>query len=92
MPKTRRHTTNKSPLKPFANSKAVILNQGVQVAVAGYRAEGKQVKANPGATAIAIGRVYTGVARGKTYPYASVKRGGEDPAALKPVTRRVRVG
>jgi hypothetical protein len=83
MAKTRRHKTNKSPLKPFENSKAVILNKGVAVQVAGYRAEGKQVKAADG-TAIAIGRVYTGVPRGKTYPYASVKRGGADPAALVP--------
>jgi hypothetical protein len=77
MAKTHRKKINKSPLKAFQNSKPVVVEQGFGVKAAGYRAEGKQVPAKGAdAKAIHIGRVYTGVPRGKTYPYAGAKRGG----------------
>jgi hypothetical protein len=77
MPKTRRKKINKRPLKLYQNSKVIVVEQGMGVKVAGYRSEGKQVAAKgESAKAIHIGRVYTGVSRGKTYPYAGKKRGG----------------
>jgi hypothetical protein len=71
MAKTRRKKINKSPLKAFQNSRPVVVEQGFGVKTAGYRAKGKQVSAKGAdAKAIHIGRVYTGVPRGKTYPYS----------------------
>lgn len=77
MAKTRRKNINKSPQRPFQNANAAVIEQGFGVKVAGYRAVGKQVTAKgENAKAVHIGRIYTGVPRGKTYPYAGAKRGG----------------
>lgn len=82
MAKTRRKKINKRPLKLYQNSKVIVVENGMGVKVAGYRSEGKQIAAKgEKAKAIHIGRVYTGVARGKTYPYAGQKRGGAAPGA-----------
>lgn len=82
MAKTRRKKINKRPTKIFKNSKVIVVENGMGVKVAGYRSEGKQIVAK-GETvkAIHIGRVYTGVNYGKTYPYAGKKRGGATPGA-----------
>ena len=85
MAKTRRKKINKSPAKPFRNSKPVVIAQGSNVKVQGYRAgPGGQVAAK-GDTAkpVFIGRAYTGIPRGKQYPYAGQKRGGA-PFKLAP--------
>ncbi len=82
MPKTRRKKINKRPLKLYQNSKVIVTDNGMGVKVAGYRSKGKQIAAKgENAKAIHIGRVYTGVPRGKTYPYAGKKRGGAEPGA-----------
>lgn len=79
MAKTRRKKINKSPAKPFRNSKPIVIAQGSNVKVQGYREGGGQVAAKGDkAKPVFIGRVYTGVARGKKYPYAGAKRGGPD--------------
>jgi len=78
MPKTRRKKLNTRPQKLYANSKVVVVENGFGVKTKGFRAEGDQKPSKDEKTkAIHIGRVYTGVPRGKTYPYAGKKRGGE---------------
>lgn len=74
MAKTRRKKINKSPLKIFKNSRVMVVDNGVGVKTGGYRTKGKQV-ASKDAKPIHIGRVYTGVPRGKTYPYGSKRQG-----------------
>ena len=89
MAKTRRKKINKRPLRIYPTSKVIVVENGMGVKVAGYRAEGKQVAAKgETAKAIHIGRVYTGVPRGKTYPYASVKRGGPEPEGFTVAPRK----
>ena len=79
MPKTRRKKINKSPQKIFRNSKVMVVEEGFGIRTAGYRATGKQVAAKgEKVKGVHVGRVYTGVPRGKTYPYAGKKRGGPD--------------
>jgi hypothetical protein len=101
MAKTRRTKQNRSPIKPYRNSKAYIAEKGDLVRVKGVRGRTKvirvtgdgdkritsvrsvedvpQVAAKPVGDrkpkAIFVGRVYTGVARSKVYPYRSKKRG-----------------
>jgi hypothetical protein len=76
MAKTRRKKINKSPQKVFRNSRVVVAETGFGVKTAGYRAEGKQVAAKgKDAKGVHVGRVYTGVPRGKTYPYGSTRQG-----------------
>lgn len=84
--KTRRKHINKSPAKPFRNSRPVVIAQGSNVKTQGYRAgEGGQIAAKGDkAKPVFIGRAYTGVPRGKAYPYAGKKRGGADALALAP--------
>lgn len=75
MAKTRRKKINRSPQRIFKNSRVVVAEEGFGVKVAGFRAEGNQVAAKGDKVkAIHVGRQYTGVPRGKTYPYASKKR------------------
>lgn len=51
-------------------------NHVLQIAIPGERKNGR-----------VVGRVYTGIAKGKVYPYRSAKRGGASLMALTP--RRV---
>lgn len=81
MPKTKRKKQNRSPSRPFKNSIAQVLEGGLRIAVAGHRTTGKQVP-NPKAKPVFIGREYTGVPRGKQYPYAGAKRGGPTLTAV----------
>ena len=53
MAKTRRKKINKRPLKIYPTSKVTVVENGMGVKVAGYRAEGKQVAAK-GETAKAV--------------------------------------
>lgn len=83
MAKTRRKKINKSPTKLFQNSEVRIVEQGFGIKTAGYRAKGKQIAAKgEGVKPVFVGRQYTGVPRGKTYPYAGKKRNGDIYAAL----------
>src|ERR1035437_2851006 len=102
MAKTRRKKMNKSPGKPFRNSRAHVVDKGDRVTVQGARGRtevkrvtdetgkrlttarlvesvpqvaAKSVGAHHKPTPIFVGRVYTGVARSKPYPYNSKKRG-----------------
>jgi len=87
MAKLRHKKINRSPKLFFRNSKAVVVEEGVGVKVAGFRAEGHQVAAKgEKVKAIHVGRVYTGVPRGKSYPYAGKKRGGLVPVPRRTVT------
>ncbi len=107
MAKTRRKNINKSPIKPFRNSRTYIADQGDKVTTKGIRgqtrvkrvvnSDGKrvtsvritevvpQIAAKPVGDrkpkGIFVGRVYTGVARSKPYPYRSKKRGAVDASA-----------
>jgi hypothetical protein len=64
MPKTRRTKINRSPLRPFRNAMAVVLNNG------------EKKKKHKDAKPRFEGVVLTGIPRGKVYPYAGKKRGG----------------
>lgn len=90
MAKTKRTKRNKSPRAIFPNSKAYVVEAGFRIACNGHRAaENGLMKTQPNAkaTAIFVGRQYTGVPRGKTYPYAGQKRGGA--GVLLPTPRKV---
>jgi hypothetical protein len=77
MAKTKRHKINKSPKVGFANAKLAVCSQGFRIACNGHRtAEGTKMQPNKDATPVFVGRRYTGVPRGKVYPYAGKKRGG----------------
>lgn len=83
MPKTRRKKINKSPTKLYRNSNVVVAEAGFGVKVAGYRTKGKQIAAKgENAKGIHIGRQYTGVPRGKTYPYGSQRQGFAPKVAI----------
>jgi hypothetical protein len=76
MPKTRRTKKNVSPKTIYGqHSKPFVIEQGIRIAVAGHRAEGKKQIAAPKAKPVFVGRQYTGQNKGKVYPYASTKRG-----------------
>lgn len=77
MAKTRNKKRNSSPKSVFGNSEARVVTNGFRVQVAGHRtAEGSKMIPSKDAKPVFVGRVYTGVPRGKSYPYAGVKRGG----------------
>jgi hypothetical protein len=87
MAKTRRKKINKSPLKPFRNSTPVLVAQGRSVKVQGIRVgEGNVQIAAKGdkAKPVFIGRVYTGVPRGKTYPYEGPYKKSDVQMTLTP--------
>lgn len=80
MAKTKRRKQNRSPAQPFRNATAHVLEAGLHIQVAGHRAaEGAKQIASVKAKPVFIGRSYTGVPRGKQYPYAGKKRGGATP-------------
>lgn len=82
MAKTRRHKTNRSPVNPYGRNTAVaVLKQGTGVKVNGFRDDATKIQKNKDAKPIWVGRQYTGVNRGKVYPYAGKKRGGGEAAA-----------
>lgn len=109
MPKTRRTKINKSPIKPYRNSRAFILEKGETIMTAGVRGRTsvKRVTDEAGKRltsvrltedvpqiaakmvgdvkpkAIFVGRQYTGVGRGKAYPYRSKKRGAPEAPVSK---------
>lgn len=88
MPKTRRHKMNRSPRSIFPNSNARVVEDGFRVKVAGHRtAEGSKMIPSKDAKPVFVGRQYTGVPRGKTYPYSSGKRSG-DPYKVMAATIR----
>lgn len=77
MSKTRRHKINRSPKIGSRNIALRVVEQGFRVKVAGHRtAEGSKMVPSKDAKPVFVGRTYTGENRGKTYPYASTKRGG----------------
>jgi hypothetical protein len=76
MPKTRRKKINRSPIKN-QQINLYVVEQGARIAVNGHRtAEGSKMSPNAKAKPVFVGRTYTGVNKGKAYPYASRKRGG----------------
>lgn len=75
MAKTRRVKRNTSPRKNQQIT-LVVVEEGSRYAAR------KDNEAKP----VFLGRVYTGINKGKVYPYASTKRGGG--AALKAVPKR----
>lgn len=88
MAKTRRHKMNRSPKTAYSGNIApAVVTQGFRVKVAGHRtAEGSKMVPSKDAKPIFVGREYTGVNQGKTYPYAGAKRGGVSPVAKKRVS------
>lgn len=76
MAKTRRKKINHSPLKNQQIQLAVIA-PGVLVRTVGLRKEGPQKAGVPkDARPVFVGRVYTGINRGKSYPERGKKRSG----------------
>jgi hypothetical protein len=66
-----------SPKGFGGNSKLAVVTQGFRIACKGHRtAEGTKMQPDKDATPVFVGRIYTGVPRGKAYPYAGKKRGG----------------
>jgi hypothetical protein len=118
MAKTRRKKLNRSPLKPFRNARAYVVEQGDTVTTKGVRGRTKIVRVTgEGTKRIAsvrsveikdqiiakpvgdikptptfVGRVYTGVARSKPYPYRSKKRGAPEfvPGLMARATKAVK--
>jgi hypothetical protein len=116
MAKTRRKKINRSPGKPYRNSKAFITEKGEMVTLKGVRGRTKvvrvtndddkritsvrsvmiapQVVAKPVGdrrpTPIFVGRVYTGVARSKPYPYRGKKRGAVEQKPVGLMARAAR--
>jgi hypothetical protein len=85
MAKTRRKKINKQgPLKS-RNIKLFIANPGERVQISGAREDASKQKPSKSATPIFLGRQYTGVNRGKVYPYASAKRRG---TGIQPAPRK----
>jgi hypothetical protein len=78
MAKTRRHKINRSPGTPFGrHCRAAVVEQGSQMKTTGARKEITETKgAGKDAKPVHLARVYTGVPKGKLYPYRSEKRGG----------------
>lgn len=76
MAKTRRKPQNRSPRKN-SQIQLVAVEAGHLLRTNGFRTdETKMVGASKEARPVFIGRVYTGINKGKVYPYASKKRGG----------------
>lgn len=75
MAKTRRKKINRSP-RGNPNSTLAVVEKGALVRTSGFRTEGNEPRPDKEARPVFVGRVYTGVARGKVYPYAGAKRGG----------------
>ena len=75
----RRHRKPKG--KPFGrNVQVVAVQAGHTVRTTGIRENGSGLANAPkAAQPIHVGRVYTGINKGKVYPYASKKRGGHAP-------------
>ncbi len=83
MAKTRRHKINRRPSTVFGSQSAPrVVEQGSRFTTSGVREKLIDSKPAPSKTAkpVFVTRVYTGLNKGKTYPYASAKRGGT-PAA-----------
>lgn len=75
MAKTRRTKTNRSPKNSSPNVRFAVVEEGIKVKIKGHRtAPGSKMQPDKDARPVFLGRVYTGVNRGKSYPYASEKR------------------
>lgn len=82
MAKTRRHKQNRSPGTPYGrNVSAAVVEKGSLIKTSGVREVLNETKGSTGAKPIHVGRTYTGVPKGRTYPYASAKRGNKPIAA-----------
>lgn len=90
MAKTRRKKTNRSPTKN-QQINLFVVEQGERIAVDGHRTAESKMQPNKKATPVFVGRTYTGVNKGKVYPYASAKRGGPVVRGSEgqPLTKRV---
>jgi hypothetical protein len=75
MAKTRRKKLNRSPIKN-QQINLFVVEEGARIACNGHRMPPKKMSPNAKAKPVFVGRVYTGVNKGKEYPYASAKRGG----------------
>lgn len=76
MAKTRRKKINRSPSTPFGrNSRAAVVAKGNVIKTSGVRKVLDETRGSKDAKQIHVGRTYTGVPKGKVYPYGSVKRG-----------------
>jgi hypothetical protein len=82
MAKTRRKKLNRSPIKN-QQINLFVVEEGARIACNGHRMPPKKMSPNAKAKPVFVGRVYTGVNKGKVYPYASAKRGGA-PAVGSP--------
>lgn len=78
MAKTRRKKINRRPSSIFGRHvRAAVVEQGALIRTSGVRKVVTETKgAGKDAKTIHVARVYTGVAKGKRYPYAGAKRGG----------------
>jgi hypothetical protein len=77
MPKTHRQRRHKGPQPAYSrNIKIFVAVPGEQVKLAGGARKDQPVKSGKDSKPIFLGRQYTGVNRGKVYPYRSAKRGG----------------
>jgi hypothetical protein len=75
MAKTRRKKQNRSP-KGNPQIQYAVVETGMLLKVAGHRSDPKKLIPSKVAKPVNIGRVYTGINKGKVYPYAGAKRGG----------------
>jgi hypothetical protein len=78
MAKTRRKKINTSPRTVFGRqSRPAAVEAGHRIKTSGIRKKPEETKkASADAKPIFISRVYTGVNKGRVYPYAGAKRGG----------------
>jgi hypothetical protein len=76
MAKNRSKRQNRCPQKN-SQIRLVAVEAGHLLRTNGFRTDNtKMVAAAKDATPVFVGRVYTGINKGKVYPYASKKRGG----------------
>lgn len=83
MAKTRRKKINRSPGTPYGrNTRAAVVEKGNVIKTSGVRKVLNETKGSKDAKQVHVGRHYTGVPKGKIYPYAGRKRGGPDTRPL----------
>lgn len=77
MAKTHRKKINTSPRTVFGrNSRPVVVNKGALIKTSGVRSVVEETKGSKDGKNIFVSRIYTGIPKGKLYPYRSEKRGG----------------
>lgn len=76
--KTRRKKINASPRTIYGRqSRPVVMAKGATIKTTGVRAKRDETKgAGKDAKNIFVDRTYTGINKGRNYPYAGAKRGG----------------